>query len=813
MNLFIYQLKQTYLSLKQKPGFVFSVVSTMGITLGALLCVLTLAYVMLIKPLPYPDQERLYQVEQRQIDKEGQHNVSGFNYPGLVDYYQNQQAFSLAALVDYDVSSLVSHTDSPVIQSSYVTPEWFELMAAPLAKGRYLSAEEGINNYKPSAVISHQAWQTLFGGADDILGKKVSTKNNTYTIIGVLAEHFIEPALLKTGHQTQFWFPWDFNPTSEHARTIWWGRTHQRTMIGKLAQDMPLSTAMAIGSSYINEKWQFNNEHEEFYKGWHVELKLNGLKDIIIGESTYIATLLVLSSFCLVLIASMNILNLFIARLAENSHNLSIHACIGAKPSHLFKNLLLETSMLIFSSLIVASYVAALGFILLRQYLANALPRVSELQIHTFTFYCALTIGCALVVIFAWLGKKSLNLKNLNSALTSGGKGQKSQISKKLRHLLIVSQVSISLVLIFICTNVSYQAIKQITYQDGLIVENLLSLQIRMQAQNLPSQQAREVLLEQLKESLIALPEVKNVSRSTSPLTSEFNTWTLIETNSMKQVLPYGRSIDHLYLSMSGQTLIQGEYFTEQQIKDKTKNIVINGQLAKILEPNGDAIGMRLSFGTAAEEEYTYTISGIVKGLKIPGENIIPPRVYLPNSNAFNMMIELNESQSLSQEQLLKVMRETSAIFNIFKFEKLTDLKQTKLYSYYIALTVTTVVTLVSILLTLIGLYGILNYSTRIRRFEIGTRIAIGAKRNDILQLILKDNATALFTGVLSSGVILLGVYLSFNEALHQYISIGLIPVFFISIMMMSLISFIACYLPLRQYINKPAIHSLRGSD
>ncbi|MEW6991913.1 ABC transporter permease [Colwelliaceae bacterium 6441] len=808
-----YQLKQAYLSLKQKPGFVFSVVSTMSITLGALLCVLTLAYVMLLKPLPYPDQERLYQVEQRQIDNNGKFNVSGFNYPGLVDFYQNQQIFTEATMVDYHVSSLVSHPESPVIHSSYVTPEWFSLMNTPMTKGRFFSEKEGLNSYQHVAVISYKAWQTLYNGSDDIIGKKASTKNQTYTIIGVLAEQFVEPALLSVGYENQFWFPWDFNPTSDNNRKVWWGRSHQRTIIGKLANYIQLPKATKQSSTYVNEKWQLNNADSEYFKGWQVEIQLNALQDIIIGESKQAVILLLLSGICLVIIATMNILNLFISRLAEKQQSYAIHASVGAKPRTIFQTILLESSLLILTSLIVALVIASFSFDILQQYLANALPRVKELQLQTFTVTCAFFIGAFLAMIFAKFGSKSLDFKRLSSSFISGGKGQKAQISKNLRSFLIISQISVASVLLFICANISIKAIDKITYDDGLDVENQLSLQIRMYSEQLPSRAEREVLLEQLKHSLIALPQVSTVSRASSPLTGNLSTWSLTELDSMQQVLPLGRNVDHEYFNISGQKLIEGEFFTEQDVKDKTKKIIINQQLAKSIDPSGSILGRRLSFGTSNEDENAFVISGVVSGLKIPGDDAIPPRVYKPSNNAFNMTIQLKENQRLSQDTLLKVMKDTSKIFNIFKLESLAHLKHSKLYSYLVSLAATTAITVISIILTMIGLYGILSYSSQMRRFEIGTRMAIGAKGKDIIAMVIKDNASALLIGIVLSSLALLALYVGFSDNLTRYISISLVPIFIGTLGLIALITFFACYLPLRQYIKKPAIYSLRGSE
>ena len=111
------------------------------------------------------------------------------------------------------------------------------------------------------------------------------------------------------------------------------------------------------------------------------------------------------------------------------------------------------------------------------------------------------------------------------------------------------------------------------------------------------------------------------------------------------------------------------------------------------------------------------------------------------------------------------------------------------------------------------GLYGILSYGTQMRRFELGTRMAIGAKRKDLVGLIVKDNLWVIVLGIASSIVVMLGIYIGYTEALLAYMSVDLLPIFLTTILSIALLSLFACYWPLRQYINHPAIHSLRGSD
>ena len=329
MNLFTYQLKQALLSLKKKPGFVFSVISTMGITLGALLCVLTLAYVMLIKPLPYPDQDRLYRVDSQQFDADGALNVTAFNYPGLVHLYKNQQVFDEVALSIYDDEVLTSLATQPTLSTAYVTPEWFELTAASMAMGRPFSESENINSNIPVAVLSYQTWVNDFAESTDILNEKVTFRGISFQVIGVLSSEFIEPKISSIGRETKVWLPFNFNAGDEEYRARWWDRANNLTFIGKLASDETVEQAQAKVSQLVNDTWQENIDQNGYNKGWHIEAELLSFQSVILGDSGRSAYLLLLGVIGLLAIAFINIANLQLSRTVEQKNQLALRAAVG----------------------------------------------------------------------------------------------------------------------------------------------------------------------------------------------------------------------------------------------------------------------------------------------------------------------------------------------------------------------------------------------------------------------------------------------------------------------------------------------------
>jgi ABC-type antimicrobial peptide transport system permease subunit len=177
------------------------------------------------------------------------------------------------------------------------------------------------------------------------------------------------------------------------------------------------------------------------------------------------------------------------------------------------------------------------------------------------------------------------------------------------------------------------------------------------------------------------------------------------------------------------------------------------------------------------------------------------------------MTLKLRDGQKLSREQVVTAINNVSSLYALYSVDTLASEKMKRLFTQYTTAITTAVLAIITLFLASVGLYGILSYGTQMRRFELGTRMAIGAKRKDLVGLIVKDNVWVIVLGFASSLVVVLGIYIAYKEVLSAYMSVDLLPMFMTSILSIALLSLFACYWPLRQYINHPAIHSLRGSD
>jgi len=816
VNLFIYQLKQAFLNLKQKPGFFFSVVTTMGITLGALLCVLTLAYVMLLKPLPYPEQDRLYFVEHNLADNFAKERSSSFSYPGLLHFYEKQNVFSESALLCFGESLLASDPEQPQVNTTFVTPEFFTLTSAPIALGRAFDQSEKKGSNRPVALISYETWQEKYNQSPEVLSEKITINEVSFNIIGVVAEHFIEPEIFATGRKTQYWLPWDFNFKAKSYHDAWGNVLYELAYIGKLKAGYSQLQAEQKISSFLNEIWQENVISMAFYKDWTVSLKLKSLKSIIIGDNKQRLYLLLAAVVGLLAIAFANVSNLFIARAIEQQRSLSINAAVGASKQQIFSSFYAESIVLVFAALILSLIITLMGFWLLQFYLAEFLPRVNELTINTFTLSMALFFLVILAFIFAKLSSRVINYRQLNSNLQSSGKGSGIQVSKKVRQALIISQVAVTALLVFANLSLFNQSRAIINTPMKYNIEQVFTLELTRSS--LLKWNSDEVLslIKEIKSAIMQLPEVAELSQSNSPMNAYSTNFSLVGQEQVFSAEIQGES-GHNAINLLEQPLLAGDWFSEEDIQNGQKVFVVNDVFAKQLTAEGNVVGMKIAMEGEIDHEnnaVTRTIIGVVSGVNLPNQAVDPAQVYWPIwKGSSNFLIKVKPQQTLTREHVVNTIKTVTNKFTLSRLERLTDVQTNMLFTQYTTAITSAVLAVFTFLLAAIGLYGILSYSTQIRRFEIATRMAIGAKKHDIVKLIFIDNIKPLFIGILASGLLVLIIYFNFRTLIAGYFSIVLIPSLILTLALILLTSLMACYLPLRKYINKPVIDSLKNSE
>ena len=805
MNHFSYLVKQAWASLKGQPGFVGAVVSTMGLTLGALLCVLTLAHLLLFKPLPYPDHDALYKVVHVMGDAAGEHDTEWYTYPGLMHLYNNQDVFSDTALLNYREEVMTSEAHQPVLYTTYTTPQWFSLLNTKTHLGRLFEQTERVDSFNPVAILSYGTWQDEFSADPDILSKNVTFRGVSYSVVGVLAADFIEPNIQQKGNNTGVWLPWDFNAEVKF-KNLWYGIT-ELVFVGKLKSGLSVANVEQQLTPLVNDTWQNNVQAMPFFKGWSIDMQLRSFKSVILGDTQNTLYLLLAGIVGLVSIASANLCNLFVSRTAQQGFNLAVRSAIGAKPSHLFYHLLAEIALLMLLSILLGLVIASSGFYFLQHFLGQTFPRLDELENSLFTVGLACLFMVFFSLFFAFLCSRMIQYRELTKSMQSGGKGISVQVSKGMRQTLVMAQVAIAALLVFANIGLFKQAFESIQQSNDFDVQNLTHLSFVPATAKQHSVAQIGVSMQDINNSLKNLPQVDEVTYSSSAL-DYFKKWAITNAATDDRYVVSSKEVDHQYFDMYEQKLIEGRQFTQADVLDGNNVLLVNQTFAEQLKPGGSAVGIRFT----SDGREPMTVIGVVQDLNMPGESEIPIRVYQTTSAySMDMTLSVKPNQSLSRQQVVDMLVNIRSEYVLFSFEALTTSKYKLLFTQYMTVFTTSTVALITLFLAGLGLYGILSYSAQMRRFELGTRLALGAKGKDLIRLIFIDNFSMILLGILSSVLVMLGLYLGFNDMFNTIVGADLLTPLVLTIFSVVTLCLFACYWPLRQYIKQPIINTLKG--
>lgn len=804
----MYQLKQAWAGLRAKKGFLVTVVTTLAITLGALLSILTLVYVSIAKPLPYPEQENLYQVNSKLY---GGEDLIGrmYNHMSLMHLFDNQTLFSQSAVVEYGHGVISSLPTQPALQVTAVTPSWFTLLGSKMALGRSFEQTEAINSNNPVAILSYETWQNEFNGDNTILEQSIVVSGNSFRVVGVLAETFIEPHLFSYRINTGVFLPWDYNSIDERRRQSWTGFRGTLTFLGKLDSSLSKTQIEQNLTTLVNSTWKENVGSNPRHENEEIRMDIQLLKTAILGDGKNTVLLLLAGVIGLVLIAFTNIINLFMSRTAEQQGQLGIRAAVGATKKHLFQTLFAQSGLVVLISVLVALAIASGGFWVMQQYLAESLPRVNELTINSITLASAFLIALVLALLIARLSANMINYRALNATLQSSGKGTGIQVSRKVRRWLVISQITIVTILVFANMGLLRNSLEIINQPPGFETENISTLTLSItDARGIPLEE-RKALMQELKGKLMALPQVEDVAQSASPLDDGARRSFTVEETQENLVGVIRRPVDDQYFQMIEQSLIEGDYYTSADIINENKVLIVNDVFAAKVAPQGSALGVKIRAGRDL-----YTIIGVVKGVPMPAATEVPMRAYPTMwQERPSFLLKLKPQQTLSRELVVPTLQEVSGRLQLSTLDALDAKRNELLFTQYLTVITTAVLAVLTFFLASIGLYGILNYATQMRRFELGTRLAIGAKRKDVIGLIIKDNAGAAGIGFVISLIILSVLFIGFSEALASYINPQLVTLFVVTLGLSSIMTIFACYWPLRPIINNPPIRSLQGSQ
>jgi predicted permease len=737
---------QALRSLLKSPGFTAVAVLTLALGLGANTAIFSAVYSILLKPLPFPESDRLVSV--RTMVKRDTWERRAFSNPDFRDYRTQATSFAALAAMDGANFNLTADGEAARIRGERVSAEYFAVLGVRPVLGRTFTAEEdSAPDLAPLVVLSDRFWRTRLAASPGVLGQRVKLTDIDYTIIGVMP-----PDFHGLDGSTQVWVPMStLDAGTWNARV---GRGHEA--IGRLKPGVALEQARAelasIGLKLASEYPQTNTNYSA---------DAAPLREELFGSLRGPLFVLLAAVGLVLVITCVNVANLLLVRLATRRREIAVRISLGASRSALARLFLGESFALALAGGALGVLLATWFVAALKRFAPVNLPAFVSLDLHwpAFAFAAATALLCALAIgaLPALLAARA----DLNAALKDAGRtGHSGAGGSRLRAALVTTELALSLALLVAASLFVRSFVNLVTQSPGYRTDKVISQRMLLPpARYTP--EAHRTFTRTLLERTVALPGVQSAALATdSPLDGNSNATSFTaEGGSPVPAENEGRTYIHAvtpeFFKTAGITLLQGETFAPRYDANSELVAIVSESLARRFWPKGDAVGKRLKAGRANAEVPWVRIIGVVAETKYRGLIANPtrdPDIYVPFDQrprpGFTLLVHTTgESRAMGQgiRQLVATLDPTIPVFAVLTIEeRIANASSNQRFSAQLM----GAFAIVALLLAAIGLYGVVSFSVGQRTQEIGVRMALGARPADILRMVLGQTGRLIGIGL-----------------------------------------------------------------
>ena len=795
-----HEIRHAAAGLKKTPMFVFTLVFTLALTLGALIAAFNLNQLIVFKSLPYPNAESLYILGQTEI-RDGEIRKGRQQLDAQVQMYKKSQSFVSSALVLRSRGILASVASEPIVLTIYTTDEFFDLLTVPFELGGGFSKSAEIIDARAETVISYDTWQGYFSGRKDIIGQSIKFDHDQFKIVGVIKKGFKEPHPFSDS-PSQIYLPAAYSALSKTNGTS--ATTALLSLVKLTADQNKREVGDQLSSIFSDFIRSGANAH--LYSDAELKAELTQLSVAVKGDSGTITLMILVGALVLLLIAFVNVINLYLSHINKKQQTLAICACLGAKPKALFKRLFVESLLLTILSTVFALVIAAWLLVLTRELGHETLPRLQELGLDLATVAFSMVIAVILAALLAYFGRFAVNYDALKEHLNASGKGTSAQVSPKVRHTLIASQVSLTGVLIVVTSMVLQMSLATANHPLGIDIENVVSVEVDP-GKNYTTKSQKWALAMQIKQHFSQLPQVDVVANTAlSPITEGHAGTILYDINKQRLGGFLYNRIDQDFLEQVKLPLLHGRNFNREEVMDHSSVALLSKAMALAIFNKTNVVGERVyrSNGKAI------TVVGVVDDYFSVSNNGEPYFYLTTNGGLINILLKIKPSMNMSKLEILQQLRTLDSTLRIQELLKLEQTASELVYQYRLVAWLAGGLSLFALILACTGIYGVISYSTQMRRYEMGVRMALGAKRKRIINMVLKDAFNPILIGL---GISLMLSVLLYGIASNQFAQLGQPDIIQVSasLILLMIFSLLACYLPVNSIVKQDPVKALRN--
>jgi predicted permease len=791
--------------LRKNPGFTAVAVIVLAVGISGAMAMFGFADAALIKPLPYRDPSRLVVVF---VSSPG-YARSWVSYRDFADWKRLNKVFSsIDAYALNGGFTLKTANGAEQVPGTRVSSGFFHTLGATPSLGRDFHVDEDSSGADPTVIISYSAWQNRFGARKDVLGQAITLNGARTTIIGVLPRDF-QFALYG---DAEFWTTLRASDVCEQHRGC-----HNLMTIARLRDGSSIESASSDMRLIARQLQRQYPEDRDFGSA-----NLVPLRDVILGDVRPILLVVLSGAGFLLLIACVNVSALLVARSDKRRREIAVRGALGASAGRLIRQFASEGLVLVMVAGIVALMCAEWAMRLVPRCIPTdmiaGMPFLRESGVNAHALVLAAAIALVATILFSVIPSMYVPLEDVQKGLAEGGRGTTATMWRRVGANLAVAEVAVAVVLLVGAGLLGRSFYLLLHVELGFRADHLASIQTGWAPGSYTEDRPKIVLEREIVERISMLPGVKSAALSMAPPVD--SAWGTISFHVAGRP-NRGEANEVLYRPVSSgffktlqAKLLRGRYFEESEDATKPLVAVVNRTLMLKYFPSEDPTGKQIY--SDGQPHSLMQIVGVVDDIKegpLEGKNL--PALYLPNNqNPVTWPVVLVRTSQLDApffQRIVAAIHDIDPYISVSREEtmmqRINDSPSAYLHRSSALLVGTFAAT--ALVLCVVGLYGVLAYSVGQRIHEIGIRMALGAERWHVLQMVLGEGAKMALLGVAiglaaALGLTRLMASLVFGVSTRDPLTFAGVAVLFV------LVALAACYIPARRAAKVDPMVALR---
>ena len=801
--------------LAKSPGFTAVAILTLALGIGANTALFSVVNGVLFNPLPYPHPEQLVWL----AESKPNFATGSISFPNFQDWQKNNQTFTSMGLSRGYSYNLTGLGDAEQLRARLISSDFFAVLDVHPAIGRSFSAGEDAIGAAPIAMISGGLWKRKFGSSPEVLGKSLTLNGKAFTVVGVIPASF--ELSLGGFHDIDIYVPigqWENPLLAKRGAGLGFHG------IGRLKPGVTIEQARADMQRVTNDLAAAYPDTDKGIGAGIFSLKQTMVKDL----KVFLLVLLAAVGFVL-LIACVNVANLMLARSSVRTREFAIRTAMGASRARLLRQLLTESLLLAFTGGAIGLLLAGWGTKVAIAQLPVNLPRAAEIGLDTrvLLFTLLITLACG---IFFGLGPALKSARpNLHDTLKEGGRGG-SGSRHRAQGVFVVVEMAMALVLL-IAAGLMIRSLSALwNVNPGFDSHNLLTFGVSLpSSMNMAGAPAIRAALRHVDQELASVPGVESVSLSwgATPILGDDEDLFWIEgqpkpasDNEMNMALSY--VVEESYLNVMKTPLERGRFFTAQDNENSSHVVVVDDSFAKQYFGDKDPIGQHIFLTNKGGRAEIVGVVAHVKqwGLDTDDKEKLHAQLYLPymqlpdeamalSWNGTGVMVRYDPKTPAIGESMRAAIKRISGEHVMTSTQTMDSAISESLATQQVSLILLGAFAVLALGLASSGIYGVISYVVQQRTQEIGVRVALGAKRTDVLRLVLGTGMTMAGVGVAiglaaAFGLTRLMASLLFGVSATDPLTFTVVAI------VLAIVALAACYIPARRAMRVDPMVALR---